>query len=292
MKVTDVEIHPSGSSAVAVLSYRDPARQNPYNVKNIAGLDVDEVVSQFYGVTEDLIYPADEGGGGPGGSNKLYSLSINKRVLVIRIGLNPDFALNKTYSDLRDDIYRVIAASRYGAITVHFKNGLQTPAVISGFVTKMEASLFSREPEVQLTVNCNQDPMLKSLARVDVPTAGISTGLIVVNDELSTAPHGFTARIECIADFPTCYIGDGDPALTPFAVSPIGGFVDGDILYISSEEGNKYLYVMSPGQINLADTIPLNAVWPMLFPGETTMGVYSDYFKWNTFQYYNTYWGI
>ncbi len=47
MRVTSVELHPANSSDICVLSFRDPTHANPYNVKEIIGLDADEIVPRF-----------------------------------------------------------------------------------------------------------------------------------------------------------------------------------------------------------------------------------------------------
>lgn len=156
MKITSVELHPSGSSDICVLSFRDPSRANAYNVKAMVGLDADSIVARYY---KGL------------GSSKAYNLSLEKRDVVIRIGLNPDFSQDETYSDLRDDIYRMIASSRTGLLQIQFKNDLAVLGVVSGFVQKVEAPHFQQEPEVQITVEC-LDPMIRGLDPINVDISG------------------------------------------------------------------------------------------------------------------------
>src|SRR5690349_10437174 len=119
MKLTSIEIHPENSSDVAILSFRDPNTINPYNVKGITGLDADEIVPRSYGGS---------------GSFKFYNLSLLNREIVFKVGLNPRFSDHKSYSDLRDNLYRMISSSRTGKIQIQFKRGTDVIAVISGFV--------------------------------------------------------------------------------------------------------------------------------------------------------------
>ncbi len=280
MRLTSVDIFASNN--VVNLSFRDPTSQNPYNVKSIIGLDADEITSKFYGVS----YLSNE---------KHYDLSLTKRDVVIQIGLNPNFRLGKTYSDLRDDLYKLISSSRTGSIRLQFNNGDNTVAAISGFVTKFEAPNFTKTPEVQLTVNCS-DPMLKALDEVNVDVTDLDPFFTTIVDDESTSPHGFRFGVifsESIVDFS---IQDTFVPNWAFEVnltgSPLGSFVSGDELHFSSENNNRYLYLVRGFDIiHLVDRIIPTSVWPIVFPGENTF-ICSDFVSWDHITYYPTYWGV
>lgn len=145
MKLTAVEIHPASSSEAVILSFRDPGSNNPYSIIGITGLDADAIVPKYY----------------KGPSSSFYNMSLVNREVAIQMGLNPDFTAYKTFSDLRDDLYRLIASSRTGKVSLHFKNRLDTVAVLSGSVSKFETPLFEKKQTVTLTVTCD-DPMLRA----------------------------------------------------------------------------------------------------------------------------------
>jgi hypothetical protein len=279
MKLTSVELHPKNSSEVAVLSFRDPRRANPYNVKAITGLDADEIVPRYYG--------------GSLGSEKFHNLSLKKRTIVVRIGLNPSFANGKSFSDLRDAIYKVIHSSRTGTLGLQFKNGANVIAAISGFVTKLEAPLFNKEPEVQITVQCDE-PMLKAPARINVDVTGLSTANAVITDDISTAPHGFLFTANVLANTASMTIVDPDDLTWALEVIPPGGFLLGDVIHFSSELNNKYLYLVRGGSTYyLADVIVPSSVWPIFFPGENKLQISpSIKFAWASIEHYPTYWGV
>ncbi len=123
MRVTSVDIYASNSSNFINLSYRDPKAVNPFQVKTIQGLDADEISPRFYRAS-----------GGPQG--KYYDLTLSKRDIVVQIALNPSFALGKSYSSLRDELYKLISSSRTGIVQLRFKDGATTVAAVSGFITK------------------------------------------------------------------------------------------------------------------------------------------------------------
>jgi hypothetical protein len=277
MKITSVEIHPTGSSDVCVLSFRDPRRLNPYNIKAIAGLDADEIVPKYYGGS---------------GASKQYNLSIEKRDIVVRIELNPNFALNQSVSSLRDDLYRFIAASRSGTVQLRFKNGNNVVAGLSGFINKFEAAHFSKTPEVQLTIAC-EDPMLRGVDPISIDVGDLSPALTTIEDDLSTAQHGFTFEMEFDANLASFNIHDPDDNWS-FEITPVGGFLNNDVLHFSSEKNNKYLHVVRSGNtIHLADVITSGSIWPIIFP-KTNEFVCENpgSLTWLSISHYPTYWGV
>lgn len=282
MKVTSVELHPDGSDAYCVLSFQDPTRSNPYNVKGITGLDADEIVSRFYGVQ---------------GADALYNLVPVKKEISALVELNPDYSLGQTPATLRDDLYRMIASSRKGKIDIWFKNGETVVATISGGIQKLEASHFAKSPEVQITIKC-KEPFLKAPEPVSLSVVGLDPALTVIEDNLSTAPHGFKFEMEFTTTVPSINIVDPDEVDGwSFEVIPWTPFVNGDVLHFSSEFNDKYLYVVRTGTgaiEHLADVISHGSQWPLIFPmreNKFNVGAGSE-MDWVSITHFPTYWGI
>lgn len=276
MKLTEVELHPHGYSESATLSFRDPARKNPYNVKTIVGLDADEIVPRHYG-----------------GANNYYTLAMEKRDIVVRIALNPRFHLGESYSSLRDFLYKLVASSRTGQLHIHFINEGTMVSGVSGFITKIEAPHFNKEPEVQITVSCD-DAMLRAMEPVLVDVSGLDPVLTDIQDELSTAPHGFSFELKFNEPMDSFSISDSSEAGWAFTVTPVDGFLVDDVLHFSSEYNNKHLYVVRAGNtIHMADVIAPDSVWPILFPGSNPFEI-SDAqdVEWVSISHYPTYWGV
>lgn len=289
MKVTSVELHPDRSSEVCVLSYRDPSRLNRFNVKAMGGLDADDLVSRYYGNQT---------------TGKFYSLMLEKREIPIRIGLNPRFNEGESYSDLRDTLAKMISSSRTGSIQVQFKEDATVKAVVSGRVMKFETSLFTNDPEVIITLKCD-DPMLKAPNEVEIDVDGLDPDLTVISDPISTAPHGFKFKIRVIASMnPLFAITLSDPTADlehrwTFQAYMFGGWDAGDIISFSSEHNNKYLILRRSGvDIHVADQIHYNSVWPILFPGDNTLTINAPIHggatnvEWVEIFHTPTYWGV
>jgi hypothetical protein len=277
MKVTSVDLTPENSSKVATLSFRDPARNNPYNVKTIVGLDADEIVPRHYG----------------GLAKRFYRLAQEKRDIVVRIELNPRFALGETYSDLRDELYKKISLTRSGMLRLNFKNEDETVATISGFVTKFEASHFTETPEVQLSITC-LEPALQAPEPVEILTESLSAEETNLYDELSTSPHGLKFTIGFLTTLPSFRITDPHDSSWKFEVVPNGGFLANDVLHFSSEYNNKYLYMIrAQNTIHLVDKIVPFSVWPILFPEDNFFTIRNpEAVQWVSVSFYPTYWGV
>jgi hypothetical protein len=292
MRVTNVDII-SNNLVVANCSFRDPRATKEYVIKGMFGLDTDDIIPKYSGASTVTGDP-------------LFEASIDKREVTLRIALKPEFSEKMTFSDLRDNLYRIISSSRDGLVVLQFNDGLNPKAALKGFVTKFESTLFSKDPEVQITIQ-TIDPMLKAPTAKQLDIFNIGEGTTIVDDE-STAPHGFTFQLTIGAKTA------GDPTLgfritdskSKFTVSPgtIGanvGFETGDVLYFSSEK-EKYVYlVRSSVTYQLADSINPGSVWPVIYPGANDFDFEAVHltddtkraaFTWDSFTYYPTYWGV
>ena len=249
-----------------------------YIIEASSGLDAQEIQPRFYSTSS--IY-------------KYFDLKVPSREIALKIRLNPQFGSGESYSSLRDTVYRAMSASRTGLVQLRFMNGTTTVAAISGFPKKLEAELFSKDPNIQLTIGCD-DGFLYGLTRTEVSVVGLDTSTPTLTDNVSTAPHGFRFTMTCIASKTAFTIRDttGDwEWVLPYA------FNVGDILHFGSEAGNQYVYrVRSSAVLQLADRLNAGAVWPIMFPGAndfviTTSGG-SVGFTWGGISYATTFWGV
>lgn len=279
MKVTNAQLY-SGETELASFALGLGETEDRYLIKSMAGIDADSITPRFYAMGQST---------GLG----LFDFGLPPRELVIRIGLNPNFTLDESFSELRDRLYRAISATRTGTIRIQFNSGATAVSQLSGFVIKFEASLFTKTPEAQITMRCD-DPFFRGINPVEL-SSDDPENPISVADSLSTAPHGFVMNItfsgtaDAITVQPTLL-----DAEWTFTVTPPGGFEVDDILVFSSEPNTKEVYINRGGDIiPIADGISLSSVWPVIFPGVnifylSEMPSVSDW----SIQYYPAYWGI
>lgn len=283
MRLTSIDLY-SNNQQVAALSFKDPRSKNPYVAQNVTGLDASEIVPKFYGTSPDQI-------------TTHYDLVVNKREVVILVALNPAFSQGKSYSDLRDDLYRGIASSRDGTIQIRLMNGSKTIAALTGFVIKFETALFNKQPQAQLTIRCDEG-ILRAIEPTFLDVVDLSTDMTVV-DNVSTAPHGFKCNLTFDAISTDIVLRDSTTPSWTFTVTPgtIGvdtGFLVNDVLHFSSMYDGKTVYIeRGVDTIYLVDKIETGSSWPLLFPGANEMQVVTDgAFTWNEFCYYQSYWGV
>lgn len=286
MKLSSIELHPANSSDACVMSFKDPSGLNPYNVKEILGLDAEEILNERYMGFNDI---------------QLSEVYLLRREPVILVQLNPNFRLGQTYSSLRDALYRMIWTSRRELVQLLFKDGVDSIAAVNGVISKFETTQFSDTQTVKITIKC-EEPLLKAVANVSALIPASNPLNLSVNDTKSTAPHGFAFQLEILKDTPSLLVGSpGVGTNYGMLINPslLGGFQVGDVLHGSSEHGNKYLYVVRGGiQISLLDAVEFNSSWPVIFPGANTLfaknpnDLLKIVAKWVSITYYPTYWGV
>ena len=281
MRITDIELYSNNVEAVN-FKLRDLDPTDQYIIRNMTGLDAEELIPKFYGA-------------GLQTRAKFYEFLMKPRDIVMKIALNPRFKLDESYSDIRDDLYRTISSSRVGSIALRFNASGTTVARTSGFITKFETTHFDQVPEVQITVRCD-DPMLRSINSVIYDLADLNTiNPVIIADDLSTAPHGFMFIVTFKAASPTLTIQDVNTSPDwKFVIYPNGGFLTGDVLYFSSDIANKYLYMVRSGVTTyLMDKIEPNSIWPILFPGANSFWIPEiATFNWTKVEFYAAYWGV
>jgi hypothetical protein len=282
MRVTNVEMFSAALEESIDFSLQEVDPESKYMIRAMVGLDAEEIIPKFYSFSTNT-------------KAKYYDFSMKPRDLVIRVVLNPNFANDEDYGDLRDELYRAISATRTGQVELHFHSGGTLVSRLFGYIVKFEVPYFVKLPEVQITVRCN-DPMFRAINPVILAPAVLgTTNPIKVPDSLSTAPHGFIMQVTFTATSPSFTIQDVPSSPEwKFTVTPSGGFLSGDVLYFSSEFSNKYLYLIRSGStIQLADKVAPTSLWPVIFPGLNSFH-FPDLAKisWNTLRFYAAYWGV
>lgn len=276
MRVDRIDLY-SNDNEVARFDVNVLDIRNPYVIKAITGLDGDQIVPRFYG-------------NGLVSGTAFYDMALEPREVAMRIGLNPNYNVNASPSDLRSDLYRAVASSRGGTVKLKFNDDNSVVGVLTGVVTKFEAPIFSDTPEVQITIRC-EDPIIKSDYLTSVIVADLDEAAPLLTDPVSTSPHGFKFKLTFTGSVNPFVIRDTSTPEWKFQVDY--AFLSGDELYFSSETDDKYLYrVRSAVSIQLMDMIQPGSVWPIIFPGENQFDVVGTSFVWNECFWFETHWGV
>jgi hypothetical protein len=281
MNITGFDLVGSqGTIFSAALSYASSG--DKYLVKGVTGLDVDEIVPEFYA-------------SGAVSKKRFYDYKAKAVPISVKLGLNPDFVVDETFSDLRDHLYKAISADRSGELYFALRDGpsvvAQTPVRVSKFIP----NLFTKNPEVEITLS-RSESFFKSPISVLEPTANIGVkSSYMITDGYSTAPHGFVLDVRLFTAVPSQFvIKESATSEWAFTVN-LTGFTTGDTLVISSEENNKYVLKRSGLGVEtpVAHLVALGSVWPVLFPGRNTFVFnLTNVFGLEKLKYTPTYWGV
>lgn len=301
MKVTSIDLYSDRFEENLRFSLQHTSPFDKYMIRQIVGLDAEELVPKFYSFGR---YHAKE--------KKFFEFTMKPRDVAMRVILNPNFKNNESYSDIRDELYKMISATRTGELILYFNSGATTVAQLKGFVTKFEAGYFQALPEAQITIRC-EEPLFKGVASViydiddsEYPDPIIVDGSLQVPDSLSTAPHGFSlTAVYNASSLGHSLFSVRDEKIVgdmtwEFRVSV--AFAAGDVLHLSSVEGEKTLYVdraVDSSREYLLDrinsTLTGAGVWPIVFPGQNSFYIEhldDGIMDINHVEYYPTYWGV
>jgi hypothetical protein len=281
MRVTSIGLY-ANNVEVATFALRMESSKSRYMVRQIVGMDAEEITPKFYGF--GLVSNA-----------KFYDFSMKPRTIVIRVILNPTFALNEEYADVRDELYKAISATRSGKVEIRFYSSGADVASLNGFITKLEAGYFNKTPEAQLTIRCD-DPVFRALNPVRLEPAELPvTNPVRIADSQSTIPHGFAVQVKINSVIPDFTIQD--KVTNPdwkLKIIPSGGFLANDVLHISTDFNLKELYLTRASvRTYLIDRVEAGSIWPTLFPGVTEFYfVNINAFTWQYLEFYSAYWGV
>jgi hypothetical protein len=283
MRVTSVTINSNDEEAMRLDLHHSPTAKSQYIIKAMTGLDADELIPRFYGFSKDAA------------KKKFYEVKLKPRLLVMRIVMNPRYKIGETNSDIRDSVYKLISPNRSGELEILFHGGATTQAKLLGRLIKMEVPHFSNVPELQITIEC-KDPMFRGINQTALTAADLPTGTSVkIADGSSTAPHGFGMAVVIGATISSFTIADKNPDPEwEFKITPATSFLSGDVLYISTEFNNRYVYMDRSSVItHLLDRIDPTSAWPLIFPGQNEF-YFADAanFTWAGVLFNAAYWGV
>jgi hypothetical protein len=204
--------------------------------------------------------------------------SVGKRNIVMTLGFNPDW-INHTVSSLREKLYGYFMPKQPVTLRLFRDDG---PAVeIDGFSEGCTQNIFSRDPEMQISVICPLPDFVavspSVLEGVAQPNP-VSTDFTVVGN----IPTSVLLEVTANAADTTTYDGKVTferktlaPGVEIFTVTgTVGPGID---LRIDSKRGDKSALVdFGPENTNILNSMTAGSVWPRLTPGTNKIRVLLD----------------
>lgn len=281
MKFTTVRL--TAGATVINLPVQGALPTDPYQLLGVDGLEAPGKTI-FLAETQDDSYYA---GGRPLG-----------RFPVIKIKLNPNWAIGQDVSDLRTALYAMLTIDD-APTTLALVNGGTVVAQTTGYISKFENVPFSQDTSVQLTLDCTS-PYLQA------PTATtITTGFVQGANNSATFTNPGTAKSGFIASFT---LGVAVTLAQGIALRPSGGRVItelsnlaiGDIITINTIPGQRSITKTTGGVTSsLLAASAVTPDWPLVVPGSNVFSITRAVdaatkvnVTWNSIVFTPQYWGI
>lgn len=231
------------------------------------------------------------------GRGELYQgSSTGKRNIVMKLGLNPDWA-EQTMSSLRQQLYRYFLPEAWTKL--RFFSDYLPVVDIEGIVESFEPNIFSQDPEVQISVLCHKPDFVE--ADATIYDGVVDDGTLELEFEyVGTVATGFELRVDADIDN-VSYLGDLDITLkspeTPQLLKVEGVTIDTSKYFKMSSVRNakrvESIAVVDGVRTNLLAKMTTESVWPEIKPGTNLLSVAAAEFgqHW-TMAYFNRFGGL
>jgi hypothetical protein len=259
---------------------------DPIQIKNIDGLGpvASQINTSPYGSIDGEFYSG---------------ASTGKRNIVLTIGFNPDWS-TQTVEGLRQMIYAYFMPKTQ--VKLRFTSTHMAQVDIDGYVETCEPNIFSKDPEMQVSIICPKPAFYGSSITVFAgETLALPDGDPTEIEYLGTLPTGFVLSVTPTDAAPTMTDGEvrfiNEDAIGTPDIFIVTATIDSTkFLQVSSELGNKYVrQIATPSGIPtsiLGKQAP-GSIWMLLNNGTNQFRVMSAApgQAW-TIQYYAKYGGI
>lgn len=226
--------------------------------------------------------------------------SATLRQIIAVVGLQPNWDEGERPDDLRSTLYKLLTPRYNEMVRCEIWADGEQQAFAQGQISKMEPSLFTKDPAVQITLDCDYGYLLKPTSVVQTPVQRSSGGLRafdVVND--GDAPAGFRAGFILNENVGTSLIlSDENPLGMKIQIDGID-WMSGDRFVVDTRPGTRGVWRGAGGGALSSVLNNLNASvseWMYLYAGDNSLMLNTSVaFDWDTAYYFAhqpAYWGV
>ena len=278
MKIGKIGISYNSGAAPLQFSMASDVSTAAYVLKGVDGLDPPDVnLIMGEALNEGVVY-----------ANGIPQA----REVTILIGLQPNYALGESAGDLRDILYRILTPWYGGSCRLHIYNPAGTTQIleVDGYVKKVSAAIWSKDPAVQIVFSCKGPYLLDSNFTVPTP-ASLGKSPITIPYP-GNAPGGFYIQIQLTTSMGFFYIEEvGGGSSRRLRVDY--GFMANDVIRFNTSYGSRFLEVVRSGvTTNLLGYKSVTSIWPQLRNGNNGFYPANANFNITAIFYQPRYWGI
>lgn len=222
------------------------------------------------------------------------------REIVLRVGLQPDWDIGQTASELRTVLYDLLTPKSNDMILVDLMLNGAPVARAWAQVSTLETAIFTQDPEVQITLPCDYPYFLAINPVEQIPTRVTgTTDTVATVQNVGTAPSGFwmglTLQENKTGDF-IVTTGDGSQKVTIKNIS----WAAGDRFIIDTRPGQRNVwrsYVDGAGNrqtVSILANLTADSDWLYLHRGTNNINLNITAFDWYLSGVMHTpaYWGV
>lgn len=208
-------------------------------------------------------------------AESLVGSSVGKRNIVFKLGLNPDWA-DQTIEGLRQELYKYFMPK--DDVALRFTSTHLPLCEIFGTIEGFEQNIFSKDPEIQVSVICPSPDFVALDPTVIDGTVGDGSSGYTIDHTYSGMPAG--VEIEVVSSPANdSYSGPLDIQVNSgiFSVDPVA--IDAlNTFNLGSIPGDKYVRRIAPAGlvINLLGVSGPARVWPVLRKGVNSIKLVAE----------------
>jgi hypothetical protein len=260
------------------------AESGPFVLKSVDGLGPPDIVVRMARTT---LQKAAYQGKTPG-----------LRQLILLVGLQPDWDTGQTPEELRTTLYGLLTPRYNQLLTIAVMHDGVVQGYTQGQVSKLEPAIFSKDPAVQLTIDCDDSYLLQDYV-VQEPIQSTVGGIraFTVENE-GTAPAGFRMGVILRANVGnTLTLSDSNPLGQKFQIDGIN-WQSGDKFVVDTRSGSRGVWRGPAGGALVSVLNNLNAAvseWIQLYGGDNQLLLNTTAFDWEPtykFLHQPAYWGV
>ena len=272
----DIQWGPDATNDRIIFNLDQPGLNSPYYTRSISGLEPPEnAVSIVDQVIEGGIFQGQRP---------------TQREIVMIVGFIPDYTVVDPIGTLRKSLYRMMTPRNSAPVTFRLTDATATNWVRTyGYVKRIEANIFSKDPEVQITFACTAS--FFEHGSYTHPTPSVFSGIspITVTTE-GDAPTGFLATFQLTAAMASFHITN---ALFTKQIRFIYAFLSGDQIQIDTRAGTRLATVNRSSVItNLLPYMQSDSVWLQLEGITTQLALSTTSFTCNQMTFVSRHWGF
>lgn len=225
--------------------------------------------------------------------------SASLRQVVAVVGLAPNWDEGQTPDELRETLYSLLTPKFGQLVQCQIRYQGSTVAFCQGQLSKLEPALFTKDPAVQITLDCDYALLLDPGNKIQQPVQSTVGGIRAFTvDNEGSAPAGFKMGVTLMANVGnTLTLKHNDPNSPVFQIEGIN-WVAGDRFVVDTRPGTRGVWRGAGGGALVSVLNNLNASlseWLYLYGGDNTLTLNTTAFDWDTlvdFRHQPAFWGV